>query len=136
MAMATLWMRPALRNSDPNPQNEPVAPRQAGCPPATTPKDDELLLEHEILGHHRSHATVTTQLRGHDGEVEQDEQEVLHARVSVGQRPSATQRCPIREIRARIGDSRPTAWSGPFGPGFLGHDLDENSRRYLRRTNG
>src|SRR5216684_5203334 len=24
---------------------------------------------------------------------------------------------------------------GPFGPGFLGHGLDENSRRYLQRTN-
>jgi hypothetical protein len=23
---------------------------------------------------------------------------------------------------------------GPFGPGFFGHGLDENSRRYLRRT--
>ena len=23
----------------------------------------------------------------------------------------------------------------PFGPGFFGHGLDENSRRYLRRTN-
>ena len=24
---------------------------------------------------------------------------------------------------------------GPFGPGCFGHSLDENSRRYLRRTN-
>ena len=24
---------------------------------------------------------------------------------------------------------------GPFGPGFFGHSLDENSRRYVRRTN-
>ena len=24
---------------------------------------------------------------------------------------------------------------GPFGPGVFGHGLDENSRRYLRRTN-
>src|SRR5438105_11441175 len=24
---------------------------------------------------------------------------------------------------------------GPFGPGFFGHGLEENSRRYLRRTN-
>jgi hypothetical protein len=24
---------------------------------------------------------------------------------------------------------------GPFGPGFFWHGLDENSRRYLRRTN-
>jgi hypothetical protein len=24
---------------------------------------------------------------------------------------------------------------GPFGPGFFEHGLEENSRRYLRRTN-
>ena len=24
---------------------------------------------------------------------------------------------------------------GPCGPGFFGHSLDENSRRYVRRTN-
>ena len=24
---------------------------------------------------------------------------------------------------------------GPFGPGSFGHSLDENSRRYVRRTN-
>ena len=28
-----------------------------------------------------------------------------------------------------------SALLGPFGPGFLGHGLEENSRRYLRRTN-
>ena len=33
----------------PESANEPVVPRQAGRPPATTPKDDELLLEPEIL---------------------------------------------------------------------------------------
>ena len=81
----------------PESAEEPVGQRQAGCPPTTTTKHDELLLEQEILRDHRSHATATTQLRGHDGEVEQDEQEVLHARVSVGQTPRATQRCPIRE---------------------------------------
>ena len=56
---------------------EPIAQRQAGRPPATTTKHDELLLEHEILGDHRSHATRATQLRGRDGEMEQGEQEVL-----------------------------------------------------------
>jgi hypothetical protein len=45
---------------------------------------DELLLEQKILGDHRSHATGATQSRDHDGEMEQREQEVLHARVSVG----------------------------------------------------
>ncbi len=27
-----------------------------------------------------------------------------------------------------------SASSGPFGPGFFGHGVDENSRRYLRPT--
>jgi hypothetical protein len=51
-----------------------------------------LLLEQEILRDHRSHATGATQLRGHDGQVKQCEQEVLHARDSVGQTSGATQR--------------------------------------------
>ena len=91
----------------PESAEQPVAQRQAGRPPATTTKHDQLLLEHEILCDHRSHATGATQLRGQDGEVQQGEQEVLHARVSVGQTPGATQRCPIRN-QARIGNSRPT----------------------------
>jgi hypothetical protein len=35
--------------------------------------------------------------------------------------------------------SSTTAWIsaslGPFGPGLFEHGLDENSRRYVRRTN-
>lgn len=27
-----------------------------------------------------------------------------------------------------------SASSGPVGPGFLGHDVDENSQRYLPRA--
>ena len=57
---------------------EPFAQRQLWRSAATTTKHDELLLEQEILRHHRSDATGATQLRGHDGEVEQGEQEVLH----------------------------------------------------------
>ena len=76
---------------------EPIAQRQGGRPPATRPKHDELLLEQEILGDHRSHTTRATQLRGRDGEVEQGQREVPHARVSVGQTPRATQRCRIQE---------------------------------------
>ena len=38
-----------------------------------------MLLEHEILGDHRSSATGATQLRSRDNEVEQGQQEVLHA---------------------------------------------------------
>jgi hypothetical protein len=61
--------------------------------PTTTTKGEELLLEHEILGQHRSHATRTTQLCGRDREVKQGEQEVPYARVSVGRTPRPTQRC-------------------------------------------
>ena len=89
----------------PKSAEEPVAHGQAGCAPATTTKDDELLFEHEILGDHRSHATGATELRKGDSEVEQSEQEVLHARVSVGQTPRDTQRRRIhgsaRELAIR-----------------------------------
>ena len=87
---------------------QPVARRQVGRTLASTAQDDQLLLEQEILRDHRSHATGTTELRGHDGQVKHGEQEVLHARVSVGQTSGATQRCPIRRFSARIGNSRPT----------------------------
>jgi hypothetical protein len=30
--------------------------------------------------------------------------------------------------------ARMSVLSGPFDPGFVGHDVDENSRRYLPRT--
>ena len=30
--------------------------------------------------------------------------------------------------------ARMSASSGPFGPGLLGHGVDENRRRYFRRT--
>jgi hypothetical protein len=56
-----------------------------------------LLLEDKILSDHPSHATRATELRGHDAEVEQDEQEIFHAQVSVGQAAGAMQRGPIRK---------------------------------------
>jgi hypothetical protein len=37
--------------------NQPVAQREVRRPLATTTKHDQLLLEHEILGDHGSHAT-------------------------------------------------------------------------------
>jgi transposase len=68
-----------------------------------------LLLEHEILRDHRSHATGATQLRSQNGEVQQGEQEVLHARISVGQTPGTTQRCPIRESARKLAIRDPQA---------------------------
>ena len=77
-----------------------------------------MLLEQEILRDHRSHATGATQLRGHDGQVQQGEQEVLHARVSVGQTSGATQRCRNPGIGARIGNSRRTGAARQRQPAF------------------
>jgi hypothetical protein len=92
--------------------NPPVAQRELRRPLATTTKHDQLLLEHEMLGDHGSHATGAAQLRSHNGEVQQSDQEVLHARVRVGQRPGAMQRCPIlesaRELAIRDAHDRRT----------------------------
>jgi hypothetical protein len=71
----------------PESAQQPVARRQVQCPLASTAQDDQLLLEQQILRHHRSHTTGATELRGHDGQVQQGEQEVPHVRVSVGQAP-------------------------------------------------
>jgi hypothetical protein len=87
---------------------QPVAPRQVGRSPPSTAQDDQLLLEHEILCDHRSHATGATQFRGHDTKVEHCEQEILHARDSVGQTAGATQRCLNPIFSERIGNSRRT----------------------------
>ena len=92
----------------PESAEQPVPPRQVRRPLASPAQDDQLLLEQEILRDHGAHATGATQLRGHDGQVKQGEQEVLHARDSVGQTSGATQRCLNRGFSERIGNSRPT----------------------------
>jgi len=85
-----------------------VPQRQVRRPPASTAQDDQLLLEQEILRDHRSHATGAAHLRGRDGQVKQDEQEVLYARDSVGQTSGTTQRWLKPGFRERIGNSRRT----------------------------
>ena len=106
--MATFRIRPGLRKSDPNPNSNRVTRRQAWRPLARTAQDDQLLLEQKILRDHRSHATGATQRRGHDGQVKQGEQEVLHARDSVDQTSGATQRGLNPGCSERIGNSRRT----------------------------
>ena len=64
---------------------------------------DQRLLEQKMLRDHRSHATGATQPRGHDGQVKQGEQEVLHPRDRVGQTSGATQRCLILESARELG---------------------------------
>src|SRR5216684_3521045 len=92
----------------PESADQPVAQRQVRRPLSSTAQDDQLLLEQEILRDHRSQATGATQLRGHDGQVKQGEQEVLHARDSVGQTSGATQRCLNPGFSESIGNSRRT----------------------------
>ena len=72
---------------------EPVAPRQVGCPLAAPTQHEQLLLEREILGDHGADATGATQLRGHDGQVQQREKEIRHVRGRIGRTLGVTQRC-------------------------------------------
>ena len=106
--MATFRMRPGLRKSDPNPQSSRSLSVRFGARWRATAQDDQLLLEQEILRDHRSHATGATQLRGHDGQVQQGEQEVLHARRQ--RRANVGRHATLSHSRfiARIGNSRPT----------------------------
>ena len=109
------WTKEERRQS----ANQPVAQREVRRPLATTTKNDQLLLEHEILGDHGSHATGATELRSHNGEVQQGDQQVLHARVSVGQTPGATQRCSIRESARELAIRDPRVHV--YAPGVTGY---------------
>ena len=91
--------------------DQPVAQREVWRSSASTAQDDQLLLEYEILRDDRSHATGATQLRSHDSQVKQVEEELLHARDSVGQEQATRKRCLKPGFSLRIGDSRRT------GPG-------------------
>ena len=119
--MASLSDSSWTEEERPESADQPVAQRQVRRPLASTAQDDQLLLEQEILRDHRSHATGATQLRGHDGQVKQGEQEVLHARDSVGQTSGATQRCPILDSARELAIRDPhVIWSGSHrghGPG-------------------
>ena len=100
----------------PESEQQPVTRCQAWRSLARTAQDDQLLLEQKILRDHRAHATGATQCRSHDGQVKQGEQEVLHARDSVGQTSGAMQRCLNPGFSERIGNSRRTAASDHDGP--------------------
>jgi hypothetical protein len=106
---------PWTEEDRPESAQQPVARRQVRSALASTAQDDQLLLEQQVLRHHRSYTTGATELRGHDGEVKQGEQEVLHLRVSVGQTSGAAQHCQTLDsarefsIRERTGFSAETA---------------------------
>ena len=106
--MATFRIRPGLRKSDPNPQSNRSLSVRFGARRRSTAQDNQLLLEQEILRDHRSHATGATQLRDHDGQVKQGQQEVPHTRDSVGQTSGATQRWLNPGFSERMGNSRRT----------------------------
>jgi len=81
-----------IEEQRPESAQHPVDPRQVRRAPAATAQDNQLVLEQQILRDHRAHATAVTQLSGHHGQVQQPEQDVVHARVSVGQISGAAQR--------------------------------------------
>ena len=84
---------PRIEEQGPESAEQPGAPPQVRRTLAATAQDDQLLLEEQILRHDGAHATGTTELRSHDGKVQQREQDILHSRVSVGQVFSVAQRC-------------------------------------------
>ena len=84
--MATFRIRPRLRKSAPNPNSSRSLAVRRGARWRGRRKTISCCLSQKILRDHRSHATGATQCRGHDGQVKQGEQEVLHARDSVGRR--------------------------------------------------
>ena len=88
--------------------DQPVAQREVRRSSASTAQYDQLLLKYEILRDDRSHATGATQLRGDDSHVKQGEEELLHARDSVGQEQATRKRCLNPGFSERIGDSRRT----------------------------
>jgi hypothetical protein len=86
----------------PESAQQPVAPCQVRRALASTAQHDQLLLEQEIFDDDRSHAPGATELRPHDGQVQQGEQEVCHARVSVGQTSGAAQPRSILDSERKL----------------------------------
>ena len=99
----------------PESAQQPVAPPQVRRPLASTAQHDQLLLEQEILRDHRSHATGATELGGLDGQVQQGEQDIPHARVSVGRTPAAAQRCSILDSAGELAIRDPQVGSVASG---------------------
>lgn len=89
---------------------QPIASRQIWRAFASPAQDDQLLLEEEVLRHHRAHAPGATKPCGHHGQMQEREQEFLHARASVEQFLAGVQRCPIvnpaRELAIRDSHDR------------------------------
>src|SRR5262245_53923930 len=90
-----LWNPSWMEEQRSKSAEQSVTQRQVGRALATTTKHDQLLLEHEILCDDRSNAPGATQLGARDRQVQQDEQQVPHARVSVSQTSGDAQRCAI-----------------------------------------
>ena len=65
----SLWNASGTEEDRPESAQQSVARRQVRRPLASTAQGDQLLLEQEILRHHRSHTPGATELGGHDGQV-------------------------------------------------------------------
>ena len=100
-----------IEEQRPESAEQPVVPGHVRRALAATAQNDQLLLEQEILRDHRSHATGATELRGHDGQVQQGEQDIPHARVSVGRTSAAAQRCSILDSARELAIRDPHALS-------------------------
>ena len=106
--MATFRMRLGLRNSDPNPRSSRSRRVRFGARCRVRRSTINCCLSRRFPAFTARTPPTTTQLRGHDGQMEQREQQILHARDSVGQTSGTMQRCsPMDSAREwRIRDPR------------------------------
>jgi uncharacterized repeat protein (TIGR01451 family) len=96
--MAAFRIRPGLRKIDQNPQSSRSLKRQVWRALASTAKNQQLLLEQEVLRHHGSETTDAAEFRDRHGEVKQGKEAVPHSRVSVRLTQCTEQRCRIRGV--------------------------------------
>ena len=86
-------------------EEQPIADAEIRRALPRPTQDDELLLEKKILADDRPHAAGAAELRGRDRQVEQREEEMLHARDSLGQNSTPRNIAPSahfpRELRIR-----------------------------------
>ena len=110
--MATFRIRPGLRKSDPNPNSSRSLAVRRGARWRGRRKTISCCLSRRFSAITARTPPEPHSVAGHDGQVKQGEQEVLHARDSVGQTSGATPRGLNPGFSDKIGNSRRTGAVG------------------------
>ena len=117
--MATVRIRPGLRKSDPKPHSSRPLSVRFGARWRARRRTISCCLSRRFSAITARTPPGATQLRGHDGQVKQGEQEVRHARANVRQTSGAARRCLnpgfseriANSRRTGIGETSPTRWA-------------------------